>query len=134
LDSLLGRGLDFAESQLAEHGEFYPFAIAVQADGQQVMIAPDARQLGEHPASDDVIAACWRNLIDRRNTLRAAAVVLDIRLMDGSGDAVEVNAEHAEGVALSAVAPYTRKRLRNAVEFGRIRASAGVARIWAVCF
>jgi len=41
LDALLELTLPFAQQQLAEHGEFFPFAAAVGADGAPRLIAAD---------------------------------------------------------------------------------------------
>lgn len=45
--------LGFAQQQLDSHDEFYPYAVVVDADGQQRMVAADAN--GERRTSTDLI-------------------------------------------------------------------------------
>jgi hypothetical protein len=74
------------------------------------MIAARPDPEDEHPRSADVAASCFGALADRRSTMRAGAVVTDVCMGDG-GDAIRVDVEHAEGQALTALLPYTKKRL-----------------------
>lgn len=127
LDSLVGAVLGFAQQQLAAHGEFFPFAAAVNADGTTEMVAPDLHD--EHPRSADVIDACVAALVSQRDSIRAGAIVADIRLPDQSSDAIRVDLEHAEGHALTVVLPYAKRR-RNKIDYAPIQAHAGHHRIW----
>lgn len=129
LDGLLEPALGFAQRQLAEHGEFFPYAVVVRADGQTEMVAarPDASD--DRPNSADVVTACRTTLAERRDQLRAAAVVADIRLPDGS-DAVQVELEHTEGPAFSIQLPYSKKLFGRGVNYGQLRATAGTRHVW----
>jgi hypothetical protein len=128
LDGLLNVALGFAEQQLATQGEFYPYAAAIGVDGEAEMIAARPGD-EEHPRSADVVAACFGALTDKRDMIRAGAVVSDVLMNDG-GDAIRVDLEHAEGLALTALLPYTKRRLSKKVEFGELRAQAGQRQIW----
>jgi hypothetical protein len=128
LDELLNISLGFAQQQLADHGEFYPYAAAIRADGQAEMIPGRARTGSGHPASADVIASCVAQLASRQLEIRAAAITADVRLPDHDGSAIEVALEHAEGQALRVLLPYARNR--DGITFGSIRASVGSRRIW----
>ncbi len=128
LDELLNASLGFAQQQLADHGEFYPYAAAIRGDGQTEMIAGRASTAGEHPASAEIIASYVAQLTSRQHAIRAAAIIADIRLPDHGGDAIEISLEHAEGQALRVLLPYARRR--KDVTYGPIRASAGSRRIW----
>lgn len=128
LDKLLNASLGFAQQQLASHGEFYPFAAAIRADGQTEMIAGQPRAATEHPAPADIIASYAAQLASRQHAVRAAAIIADVRLPDHGGDAIDVSLKHAEGQALRVLLPYARKR--TAITYGQIRASAGNRRIW----
>jgi hypothetical protein len=128
LDGLLNVALGFAQQQLAEHGEFYPYAASIGVDGQAKMVAA-APPGSDHPRSADVAAACFGSLTDNRDTIRAGAVVTDTRTTDG-GDAVRVDLEHIDGHALAVLLPYTKKQLSGKIDFGQLRAQPGQRQIW----
>lgn len=67
LGGLLEPALGFAQQQLAQRGEFFPYAVVVRTDGQTEMVSgrPDAGN--DRPASIDVIAACRTTLAERRD-------------------------------------------------------------------
>lgn len=128
LDGLVDAALGFAQQQLDAHGEFFPFAAAITVDGTTEMVAPDLHD--EHPAATEVLDACVAALTDRRDTIRAGAVVSDVRLRaPATGDAIQANLEHAEGHALTVLLPYAKKR-RNRIDYGAIQAHAGHNHIW----
>lgn len=130
LDGLLDVVLGFAQQQLDTHGEFFPYAAAIGVDGQAKMIAARSDAGDEHPGSAQVLDACLVALADTRNTIRAGAIVADVRLPDLGSDAIQVDLEHIEGHALTVLLPYTKKRLRRGVDYGPLRAEAGTRRIW----
>ncbi|MCP4305630.1 MAG: hypothetical protein GY788_12265 [bacterium] len=129
LDTLLDTALGFAQQQLDKHGEFFPYAVMVRSDGETEMVTarPDADN--DRPASADVITACRITLTERRDQLRAAAVVADVCL-PGGGDAVRVELEHTEGPALTVLLPYARKRFGRGIDFGELQAAAGTKHVW----
>jgi len=124
LGGLLEPALGFAQQQLAQRGEFFPYAVVVRTDGQTEMVSgrPDAGN--DRPASIDVIAACRTTLAERRDRLRAAAIVADVRL-PGGGNALQAELEHTEGPALTVQLPYTKKRFGRSIEYGQLSAGAG---------
>lgn len=99
LDGLLVPALGFAQQQHAEHGELFPYAVVVRSNGQTEMVAARAEATDDHPASADVITACRTTLAGRRDHLRAAAVVADIRMPNSGANAIQVELEHTEGPA-----------------------------------
>jgi hypothetical protein len=127
LDGLLNTVMPFAEQALGAHGEFFPYGATVTGTGETRMIAADPG-LGERPESNAVLTALYEGAREAASSQRAVAFVADVRL-DGS-DAVQVELEHAEGVALVIALPYSRSRFKKAVTFGAPRASAGRQRIW----
>jgi hypothetical protein len=129
LDELLNASLGFAQHQLANRGEYYPYAATLGQDGTAGTLMAQSNEGDEHPDSVAVIASCVAALIDVRHTIRAGAVVSDVRLSDG-GDAVRVDLEHSEGATLTVLLPYAKKRFRG-VAFGQLRAQSGERRIWA---
>lgn len=127
LDELLNASLGFAQQQLAHHGEFYPYAAAIRADGNIEMISGQVPRDSERPAAADVAESCMAQLASRQHAIRAAAIITDVRLPNG-GDAIEVSLEHAEGQTLRVLLPYAGRR--KAVTYGPIRAGTGNRRIW----
>jgi hypothetical protein len=119
LDGLLGSSLPFAQEMLDRRGEFFPYAATI--------IAGDPGE-GEQPTSVVVIQVLVDGLRAERDTLRASAVVSDVRLADS--DAVRVEFEHAEGHAIVALLPYRKKLLRRAIEYGQMTAGPGERQIW----
>jgi hypothetical protein len=128
LDGLLDPALGFAQQQLDAHGEFYPYAVVVDADGQQRMVAADIGS--DRPASADLITTLIATLSDERDSLRAAAIVADVRLPEANSDAVRVTLEHSEHVALTVLLPYKPRRFGRGVDYGNLQAGAAAAFIW----
>jgi len=128
LDGLVGAALPFAEQMLDQHGEFFPYAVALDEVGEARMVAADPDS-GEQPASLDVIATLVEGLQGERETLRAVAIVSDVRLTES--DAVRVELEHREGHALAVYLPYKKKRMRRGVEFADMTAGPGEPQVWA---
>lgn len=76
-----------------------------------------------------MIDACRTTLAERRDHLRAAAVIADIRLPDGA-DAIRVELEHTEGPALTVLLPYSKKRFGKTIDYGQLSAATGTRHIW----
>ena len=127
LDGLLNAVLPFAEESLSKHGEFYPFGAAVSAGGQTSLLGGDPA-LGEKPNSDAVLGTLYEAVRSEAAGLRAAAFVADVRA--GGSDAVRVELEHAEGVSLVVLLPYTRSRFKRTLEFGPMSVSAADLKVW----
>jgi hypothetical protein len=91
------------------------------------MLAADPGS-GEHPRSEDVIRLLYDSARASADVRRAVAVAADV-LVDGA-DAVSVEAEHREGIALVIVVPYSRSRFRKTVTFGEMTGGTGQPRVW----
>ena len=128
LDNLLNVALGFAQRQLSEHGAFFPYAAAISIKGAPEMIASRPSESHVQPHADDILVSCFSTLTDRREVIRAGAVVSDVRVLDG-GDAIRVDLEHSEGVAIVALLPYTRANKQ--IRYGNIQALVGQRQIWA---
>ncbi|MFT3887734.1 MAG: hypothetical protein QM713_06180 [Arachnia sp.] len=128
LDGLLGPALEFAQQQLDKRGEFHPYAVVVDVAGQQRMVMADIAS--NPPASADLITRLIAALSEDRDSLRAAAIVADVRLPETGSDAVRVTLEHAEHVALSVFLPYRRRWLGRRIDYGDLQAGAAAALIW----
>lgn len=130
LDELLNLAVGFAQHELAKRGEFFPYAAAIGEGGKPELIAAEPGQADARPQGVDVIASCVEALVDKRERIRAAAVIADVSTADG--DAIRVELEHAEGHALTVFLPYSKKGLGGAIDYGQIRAQAGHPQVWDV--
>ena len=115
-------------SNSAKYREFFPYAIVVDADGQQRMVAAEAD--AERPESADLITTLIGALVDQRDQLRGTAIVANVRVPEMGSDAVRVTLEHSEQVALTVLLPYHLRRFGRGVEYGDLQAGAAVAFIW----
>jgi hypothetical protein len=84
--------------------------------------------LGEHPNSADILQLLVEGLRAQRDALRAAATVSDVRL--SGSEAVSVEVEHEEGLAIAVLLPYRKKRLRGGIEYGETTAAPGGRKVW----
>jgi hypothetical protein len=129
MEALLNAALPVAQDMVKRRGEFYPYAVTLGVDGETSTAAGDADP-GERPSSVEALEALHGRLVLRRSGLRATAVVSDVRLSTPPGDAIQVEIEHREGMALLVVVPYTRKRFGRSVTYGELRAAVGVPQVW----
>ncbi len=79
--------------------------------------------------SADVMRALNEGLAARAAQNRACAVVADVRLPDGA-DAIRVELEHREGVAMAILLPYSTRQPGQRREYGPLSAAASDPRIW----
>lgn len=128
MDRLLNLALPFAQQMLAKHGEFFPYAVAIDDDGHEQMVA--GHPGGEQPPSADVLSVLYDGLQARANAQRAAAVVADVKLREQGTDAIRVVLEHRDGVALAVFLPY--RKTSSGIDYGQIQATASKPRIWAL--
>jgi hypothetical protein len=119
-----------ARQFLAKNGEFYPYGVSMANDGTTRMVA--AYEGSEHPASTDLLAMLYDGLRRQGGDVRGAAVVSDVRIKNPDGDAVRVEVEHREGVAIAALLPYRvqTKLAGREVAYGELRAIPAERRIW----
>ena len=127
LDELLHVVLPFAEKLLGKYGEFYPFGAAVSHVGECAVTGADPGP-GENPPSAEVLTALYEGALASADGLCAVAFVADV--WASGSDAVRVELEHRDGVAVLILMPYTRSRFRKTLSFKPMRVSPGEARIW----
>ena len=129
LDAVVSTALDAALSMLSKRGEFFPFGVTVDGDGEVALAAADPG-LGADPDSNSVLASLYAAATGNRAAYRAAAFAADVRA--NGGDAVRVEAEHRDGgPALVVLMPYAKKGLvKKTVTYGQMSASSGERRIW----
>jgi hypothetical protein len=109
---------------LERQGAFYPYAVKLTEAGDTEMVTVPA-------GSEDALQTLVGGLAAQRASLRVGAVVAAMHLESIDSDAVRVDIEHREGVALTLVLPYTRKKLRKKIEWGDTQSMLVEPRIWA---
>jgi hypothetical protein len=127
LDGLVNAALPFATEQLDRHGEFYPYGVSLGFEGDQRMVAGDPGH-GERPTSAAVLSTLVEGLRRDRESLRAVALVADVRWSDG--DAIRVELEHRESQAIAVLLPYKKKRFGRGIEYGNLAAASSSPQIW----
>ncbi len=127
LDGLLNLVLPLAQELLGKNGQFYPFGASVSTGGEASLTAPDAG-LGEHPQPDRVLAGVYDGARATAGENRAAAFVSDV-LIEGS-DAVQVELEHRDGIALVVLVPYKPATLKRVPTFRDMSVAPGEPRVW----
>ncbi len=130
VDVLLNESLPFGQRMLEEHGEFFPYAVAMSASGEVeifgAQIGPD-----ENPPSGKVLDVLYEGLRSRRDSIRAAAVVSDVVVREpGETEASRIEIEHREGVALTVLLPYEKASHPRRVRYGDLQAMPASRRVW----
>ena len=109
-EDLLNAALPFAEKMLGEHGEFFPYAEAMELDGKFVAIgASDGR---EQPPSKNVIQLLKKGLKTwaKAKKYKATALVYDVRITlpstGAKSDAIAVSLNHRDKYSVLLFFPY----------------------------
>ncbi len=130
-DRVLDTALPFAQQMLESYGEFYPYAIRLLDNGSTEGLTTKPGK-DEWPKSQLVLDKVYERLGAQAGTLRAVAVVTDVLLTTDAEpiDAVKVDVEHREGVAIAVLVPYEKKGKGVKPDFGAPRAAFGERRVW----
>lgn len=127
IQEILNFLLPHAEQMLNRDGEFYPYAAALDADGEVAAVAADVES--DAPDVGDVLVALHEDLREQAadGSIRASGIAADVTLTDpDSGettDAVQVELDHAEGDAVDIYVPYETEG--GAIKFGELVAAQG---------
>jgi hypothetical protein len=130
LDRLLASAIPLAQSHLAHAHEFDPFAIFLREDDRVLEISLDLAGLGRHPETVQVRDAALAQLVRLRDQARCTAITSNTHLRKERTDAIEIALEHAEGAAVTVLLPYKRAKFGSAVDYGTLRAFAGIHEVW----
>lgn len=112
LDQLLGASVEAAVRMLAQEGEFYPFALAMTAEGE--VVAPQVTPSSDRPTADEVAELLLAALQEARSGFRASAMCSDVRIRNDEGDerdAIRIELEAPEADPLVVVVPYADQKL-----------------------
>jgi hypothetical protein len=129
VDGMYSYALEAATAFLTKRGEFFPFSYWLFDDDDVAPVHADPG-LGERPASVEVLKTLTEAARTERARLQTVATAADVTLLDGS-DAVRIQIEHQDGVALQIVVPYRRRRSTGKVTLGETSVSDADALIWA---
>jgi hypothetical protein len=127
IQELLNFLLPYAERMLSEHGEFYPYAATLDADGELNAVGTDLDT--DSPDVGEVLLALHQGLRERaaEGEIRASGIAADVTLTDpDSGettDAVQVELDHAEADAVDIFVPYETEG--EGIKFGELVAAEG---------
>jgi hypothetical protein len=127
IQALLNFLLPFAEEELNRHGEFFPYAAAVGADGEVGAVGAD---LGtDEPDVAELLVALHAQLGEEaaEGAIRASGIAADVTLTDpDSGettDAVQLELDHADAEPVDIYVPY--ESAPEGVKFGELVAAEG---------
>lgn len=128
MDAMLAAALPFAQQMLDKHGAFAPYAVSMNSAGEIGMVA--AHAASEHPETAEVLADLYDGLRTQSVTLRAVGVASDVTLANSGEDAIHLEIEHREGVALGVVLPYRKNVPGKGVAYGGMSAIPAQRRVW----
>jgi hypothetical protein len=126
LDTVFSQAALLARTLLMRNREFFPFGATISTKGAVGLSTPVPA--AATPTVHDVIDAILTELRHDKAGKRAYAIVALARTADG-GEAVRVELEHKEGVALVIGMPVLRGE-SGAVTFGDMAAHPGDRLIW----
>ena len=107
----MNAALPFAERMLDDHGEFYPYAMAMKPDGELISVAGYGGR--EHPPSQEIIDLLIQALRKdaASKAIIAAAIVWDARIRRSSTapqtDVIAVALDHRDNYSVIVYFPYT---------------------------
>jgi hypothetical protein len=128
IQELLNFLLPYAEQMLTQHGEFYPYAAALDSDGELNAVATDVDD-DDSVDVTEVLLALHHGLRERaaEGAIRASGIAADVTLTDpDSGettDAVQVELDHADADAVDIFVPYETEG--EGIKFGDLVAAEG---------
>jgi hypothetical protein len=128
LDALLNAVLPIAHQQIGERGRFYPFGATISISGSDPAVMPSYPTIGRRTRSAAVLEWLYGAAREQVDGIRAAGFVADVRASDG--DAIGIQLQHRDGIAIGVIVPYRRSRYHKLAILGPMRATDGVPRIW----
>ena len=112
LNELYNDALGFAQHMLLAYGEFIPFGVSMDTDGNVAQVAGD---LGtEHPSSVEMVQFLQESFGQqaRQGAIRAAGVCIDMLVVppgrEHKSDAICIRLAHVSGEDAEVFVPYTR--------------------------
>jgi hypothetical protein len=127
IQELLNVLLPRAERMLAEHGEFYPYAVALEAGGEIAAVTPEVEE--DRPDVASLLVTLHADLREQaaEGSIRASGIAADVTLTDPdtgeTTDAVQVELDHADADPVDIYVPYSSQG--DGVQFGQLVAAQG---------
>jgi hypothetical protein len=126
LDSLFSQAAMLAQTLLMRNREFFPFGATISTKGALGLSTPVPES--SNPTVQDVLDSILAELEQGKTSNRAFAVTALARTADGA-EAVRIELEHKEGLALVIGLPIVRTAT-GAVTYGEMRAIPSEPRVW----
>jgi hypothetical protein len=108
-EQLMNTALPLAQQMLQEHGEFFPFALALNATGQVVAVAAHDQS---YTTSEDLIRQLKQIFVAQAiaGEYRATALIYDVRVQaptkGAKTDAIAVALDHRDNYSVVVFLPY----------------------------
>ena len=96
IQKILDITFPFVKTLLADYGEFYPLASAVNNNGDVEQIVREEDEENDFPKSTTVIGELKKELRWNRNKFKAIAIFYDVNVKERQTDAVAVFVEQKE--------------------------------------
>ena len=85
----------------------------------------------ERSAAQNLLDSLHQAARSQGASIRAAAFVADVKVPGKPGDAIRVGVEHAEGVSIAVLLPYSKRRLGRGVDYEQLQTAPGERHVWA---
>jgi hypothetical protein len=127
IQELLNFLLPYAERMLIQHGEFYPYAAALDTEGELNAVGADLED--DAPDVGELLVALHEGLREQAadGAIRASGIAADVTLTDPESgettDAVQVELDHADADAVDIFVPYETEG--EGIKFGELVAAEG---------
>ena len=129
-DRLTEVTLAAARGFLDLEGAFIPFPMAIKADGVLAPIGLEQPVTPTVPDLDEVMSGLVGLFRERRGSIRALAIGSDVLIPGEMMDAIEVQLEHRDGIAIKIVVPYEVDSLDDTYLYDEPRVAIGDRIIW----
>jgi hypothetical protein len=131
-EQLMNSALPLAKQMLQEHGEFFPFGMALNSNGKVVAVAPYDQR--EHPTSEDFIRQLKHifSAQAKAGEFRATALIYDATVQTPTNgvntDAIAVALDHRDNYSVVVFVPYQLER--NQLTLGEMFAQQGAGEVF----
>jgi hypothetical protein len=129
-DRLADATIAAARNFLDRNGDFIPFPMVIRADGELVLIGLEQPVTPTIPNPAEVIDGIVTLFRDRRDSIRALAIGVEVPVPSEATDAIEVRLEHRDGNAITVLVPYQIDSLDDSYTYEEPRIQDGDRVIW----